>query len=546
MDWDYLYFHFANLGLVFIGLLSVQHIASPWVLVLLIPGTVIGFAVSWYIKDSRPPHIDTFIGMLSLASVIIILSGLYDLAISFENIIRIFSTALAWLCLFQSFGLKTGKSYAILQFIAICLLISSVSLALEQETVYVVYLTIFLFIFVFTMRLNLMCEHKRKGSLIIGNRDEVMGLWQQLKVGAVMFSIVLLLSAIVYPLVPRFNSLSLTWLPSTLWGLPERIPILRLLQYADNVIKENIKAKKEQRVIDAIKKREAEGSSVVGGPIPQQLERREEQKEPTIERFQAKEVNKNIDILKIESLEIKTDKTQVHLDQKCTLRAELKMNDGTVIPATRLVDWKVVGTAKVNMDKDGTLTPKETGTIQVSASYMGSFSNDLTIKVIEPLKPKKKRSFWYYLLIILLWMLIAAFLLFFIWLFRRVNKLRELYENEPRGFIRAVYEILCISFRAYGIRKLIYMACREFYNIARELCSARPEPMYAITENVLEAGFSEHEITRQHANEAIRLFHEIKDVVLEKEVIGKFWRGLLFKFLILDVLLVSIDRESFK
>jgi len=178
MDRDYLYFHFANLGLVFIGLLSVQHIASPWVLVLLIPGTVIGFAVSWYIKDSRPPHIDTFIGMLSLASVIIILSGLYDLAISFENIIRIFSTALAWLCLFQSFGLKTGKSYAILQFIAICLLISSVSLALEQETVYVVYLTIFLFIFVFTMRLNLMCEHKRKGSLIIGNRDEVMGLWQ--------------------------------------------------------------------------------------------------------------------------------------------------------------------------------------------------------------------------------------------------------------------------------------------------------------------------------------------------------------------------------
>ena len=257
MDRDALYFHFANLGLVIIGILSIQKAMDPIITAFLVLGSIGGFLFSWYFRNSRPPHIDTFIGMLSLASVVVVLSRLYETAINFENVLKIFSIALTWLSLFQSFGLKTQKSYSLLQAISASLLISSVGLALEQETVYVLYLAIFLFVIIFIMRLDLVCKKKNQGSVIIGDSDEIMSLWHQIKVGAIMFSIILTLSALVYPAVPRFNHLSLTWIPSTLLGFPEKVPILKLLQFTNKTIKD-VKVKKEQMVYDNIKKRESE------------------------------------------------------------------------------------------------------------------------------------------------------------------------------------------------------------------------------------------------------------------------------------------------
>jgi len=231
MNRDYLYFHFANLALIIIGILSIQKTVGPVITAFLVLGSMGGFSFSWYIRNSRPLHIDTFIGMLSLASVVVVLSRLYETEISFENLLRIFSTALVWLSLFQTFGLKTQKSYSMVQFISAALLISSVSLALEKETVFVLYLAVFLFILIFAMRLDLVCEKQNRGSIIVGDREEVMGLWHQIKVGAIMFSIVIILSALAYPAVPRFNNLSLSWIPSALLGLPERVPLLKLLQF---------------------------------------------------------------------------------------------------------------------------------------------------------------------------------------------------------------------------------------------------------------------------------------------------------------------------
>jgi len=534
MDRDYLYFHFANLGLVILALLSVEKVANPWVILVLIPGSIVGFVLSWQIRDSRPPHIDTFIGMLSLASVIVILSRFYDTQVSFENLLTIFSTALAWLCLFQSFGISTGKSYAVLQFISICLMISSVSLALEKETVYVVYLAIFLLVLVFTLRLGLMCEHKRKGSFIIGNREYIMGLWQQIKVAAIMFSIVLMLSAFIYPLVPRFNNLSLTWIPSTLLGLPEQIPLLKLLTSADKNLKDDKRIKKEQIVDDDTKKRETRGDvyrevakEKEGGGGPQ-----------STERFQAKEFNKNIDMFKIKSLQIMADRLVVPLDQEARLAAELRMEDGSILSATSIVDWKVVGTAKVSIDKHGRLTPKEAGELQISATYMGNFSNDLNIKIRRPLVAVKKKTFLFYIFAILIWAVAAVFLGFSVWIFVKARRLKEMYAGNPKEFVKEVYDALCKAFKIYGTPRFDYMAYREFYNLARSIVSARPEPMHAMTENILEVRFSNHEITTQHSHETIRLFHDVKEVIMEKDEVGAFWKGVLFRLCVLDVLLL--------
>ncbi len=497
---------------------------------LLVLGSIGGFLFSWYIRNSRPPHIDTFIGMLSLASVVLVLSKLYETEISFENLLKIFSTALVWLSLFQSFGLKAQKSYNLIQFISACLLISSVSLALESETVDVLYLALFLFILIFTMRLALVCEKQSRGSLIIGDRDEVMSLWHQIKVGAIMFSVILILSSIVYPMVPRFNSLSLSWIPSTLLGLPEKIPLLKLLESADKTIKD-AKVKKEQIVDDGTKKRETKQDKIQKKDI-------EEKKEEITERFKASDFKKNIDAFKIESLTIKADKNEIALDRQITLTAELKLADGSMIPATKLADWKVTGTAKVSIDRDGKLIPKEEGYVQVSATYMGAFSNDLNIKITEPVKPKKKKGFLFYFVIFLVWIIAGAMAVFLILVFIRSQKLAKMRKNNPKEFIKEVHYALCKAFKIYGIPKFNYVSYREFYNLAKELIAAKPEPMQALTEGFLEARFSSHEISAEHSQKAIELFHEVKDVILEREERNIFWKNILFRISILDVLLV--------
>lgn len=538
MDKDTLYFHLANLGLIIIGILSIQKIITPITASLMVLGSLGGFFFSWYIKDSRPPHIDTFIGMLSLASVVVILSRLYETEISFENLLKIFSTALAWLSFFQSFGLKEQKSYSLMQFISAALLISSVSLALEQEIVYVLYLAAFLFILIFAMRLDLVCEKKNRGSMIIGDKDEVMSLWHQIRLGAIMFSIILTLSALIYPAVPRFSNLSLDWIPSTLLGLPEKVPILKLVKSADKSIKD-AKVKKEQMVNDGTKKRETAKNKLERKSDESREEGNlEENKEDRTKRFKASEFKKNIDAFKVESLIIHSDKKELPLDREALLTAEVKLTDGSGFNATKLVDWKVTGTAKVSIDKDGKLTPKDEGSVQISATYMGTFSNDVNMKITKAINPKKKKSFLFYLVILLLWVLTLGLAVFSVRIFIKSQKLAEMLKNNPREFIKEVYAALCKLFKIYGIPKFDHISYREFYGIAKELISAKSESMQALTECFLEARFSDHEISAKHSQKAIELFHEVKDTVLEKDERNKFWKGFLFRLNALDVLLV--------
>lgn len=525
MNRDALYYHFANLGLVLIGLLSIQSILNPFAAMILIPGTIAGFLISWRIKDSRPQHIDTFTGMLSLAAVVVVLSGLFDIPIAFESLLKVFSVALVWLTLFQSFGLKTGKSYATLQFISIILLISSVALALEKEGYYAMMLAAFLFIFIFVMRLNLVCEKRRKGSTIIGDQEEIMSLWQQIKVGAIMFSFVLIVASFVYPFVPRFKDLSVSLIPSTLIGIIDEIPVLKLLKEAPKTIKENLKSRKQQALDDDSKKREADG----GG----------RKKEESTERFRSKEFNKQVDIFKVESLNIKVDKNEAPLDGQFKLEAELKMNDGSTIPATRLVDWKVVGSAKVSIDNDGNMTPKRQGHAQVSASYLGNFSNDLRVEITEPASPVEKKGRVYYLVMTLLWILILLFLAVSVLFFIRSRKLSELAIKDPREFIKEIYAALCRGFRVYGLRRFNYVAPREFFESSKEILSSGPESMHLMTEGVLEARFSTHEISSEHSQQSLALFHDVKDIILERDEGKHFWKKIVFRLLLLDVLLVT-------
>jgi len=512
---------------VLVGFLSIQAILNPFVFTLLTLGTIAGFLVSWQMKDSRLQHIDTFIGMLSLAAMVIIMGRLYDIAITFANLLKVFATALVWLTLFQSFGLKTGKSYAVLQFISACLLILSVALALEQETFYIINLALFLFIFMFTMRLNLVCEKKRKGSDIIGDQEDVMSLWQQIKVGALMFSLVLIVSSFVYPMVPRFESLSLNWIPSTLLGIPEQVPVLKLLNQAPKTIKENERTKEEQIVDDGSKKRETAPGSI-----------RKYGEDEIVKRFPAKEFSKDIDIFKIEDLRIRSDRDEMPLDSQAKLEAELELNDGSIIPATQLVDWKAVGTAEVSIDKKGNLVPKKEGYARISASYLGTFSNDVQIKIAGSVGPVKKKNWLHYLSIIILWLLTLLLLCLATWVFMKNKRLSELAVKDPRKFIKEIYAILCRGFRVYGIPRSDYIAHREFFESIKTLVSLRPESMHDMTEGVLEARFSTHEISTAHSQKTLGLFYEVKDAVLQRHERREFWKKILFSLFLVDVLLV--------
>ncbi len=188
-----------------------------------------------------------------------------------------------------------------------------------------------------------------------------------------------------------------------------------------------------------------------------------------MERFRAKEFNKDIDMFKIESLDIASDKKVVPLDGQCRISAELKMRDGSVIPATKLVDWKVTGTAKVSIDNKGDLTPKEEGYVYISASYLGNFSNDIKIDVTKSIVPIKKKGWLHYLVITLLWLLISALLYFTVWIFVKSKRLSELAIANPREFIKEVYTALCRGFRPYGVFKFDYVAPREFSSWQRGL-----------------------------------------------------------------------------
>lgn len=520
--------------MIIIGLFSIKEILGPVFFVVLTLGTIGGFFVSWIIKDKRQPYMDIFIGMLSLASLVVILGKLYETLLTFDNLLRLCSLALAWLAFFQSFGLKTEKSYALIQFISVCLLVTSVALALQDSTTYAVLLALFLFVLVFSMRLSLLCEKERKGSLIIGERSETMSLWQQVKLVAIIFSIVLIISSLVYPLVPRFESISFKKLPATLFSMLTDSTIMKLLEDAQNTLS-NDKNNKETKDVDneKIKTRETSGSEVVDNTSKKSCSQEE-----ITNRFSASEYNDNINAYKIESLSISAAQDKIPLDAKTSLKAELKMNDGTIIPASNIVDWKVTGTAEVSIDK-AVISPKKTGDVQISASYMGSFSNDISLKITDAVKIKQKKTFWFYLFLFLWWLVLSAAIAFIIWTYIKSRRLRKLADTDPKEFIKNTYEILCRGFKLYGIPKADYLAYREFFDTAKASLGDGNEPMHAMTEEFLEARFSQHKISKEHSYNTLSLFNKIRKAIIDQKIPKSFWKKVLFAMSVWELTLIT-------
>ncbi len=536
MDRDTLYFHISNLILVLITLVSIESVLNPFLAMILIPGTIVGFIVSWQIREHRPQHIDTFIGMLSLAAIIIIFGKLYDTAITVDNLLRIFVLALVWLAFFQSFGLKTGQSYAMTQFISVSLLISSVIMALEQEVFYTVLLTAFLFVFIFTMRLNLVCDKKRKGSHIIGYQHEIMSLPQQIKTVSMMFSFVLITTSFVYPLVPRFENISFRQLPSSLIGFPEQVPLLKMLVSAPKTVEDDKKTKEDQNIEDESRVRE------INDKQPRDSDSQKDSKgeidHSVVSRFPSEDFDENIDIFQIESLTISSDKEKVEPGEQCNLRAEIKLTDDSVIPVTNLVDWKVAGSKKVSVNRS-VLVPREEGSISVSASYLGSFSNDVDIKVTEALDSPGKTDWLHRILMILMWLFVLTLSGLFFWAFTRSIRLRELAIKDPREFIKEIYITLCRGFKIYGIPRSDYFAHREFFEFAKRLVYLKPKPLCIMTEDVLEARFSTHDISAEHSKRILGLFHDVRRIILGRPGFKESGKKFLFTLLMLDVLMLG-------
>ncbi len=528
MSKDNLYYHIANAGLLIIGLLSVfKIIGAVLFFMLILPGVIVGFLVSWQLREKRPQNVDLFIGMLSLASVVITLSRLYEVEISFNNLLTIFSIALMWLGLFQSFGVRPKEGgYALVQFISMCLLVSSVALALEQEGLYLLYLAAYLFLLIFALRINLIAEKRRKGSLVIGEQEEVLGLFSQLKLSVIIFSCLILITSLLFPFVPRFENISLRWIPSDLLGLPEKVPLLKLISDASRKIKENKTVKKEQVVDERLKKRETDK-----GTSPIQPEGKKEENE-TFPFDKNSFVDRDGLAQQIESFNIKPASVEMPLNRTTQLRAEVRIKDGTVINVTKLVEWEIQDSKILEIEENGTIKPKIEGNTIVSASFQGSFSNNVFVTITPPQAPPKKRSPIFYLFLILWWVLLTIALWLYIRIMMRRNRLKNLAFQYPRIFIREVYISLCKVLKIIGIPRLSHIAPREFVESLRQEKTLNIGALPQMTERFLEAIFSTHDITKKDSCDTFKIFDETTEVFLEKT---GFFRKIAGRVLKLEV-----------
>jgi hypothetical protein len=346
-----------------------------------------------------------------------------------------------------------------------------------------------------------------------------------------MFSLVLITSGFLYPFVPRFENLSLRWLSSTLIGRPQELFILKLLNNADITLKENKKVKQEQIVDDGSPKRETSGKETTEDKF---------KKLDDIKRFPAVEFNKDIDIFKIESLRIRSDKKEMAYNNHCQLKAELIMNDFSIISGTQLVDWRVKGDVEVNIDRNGNLTCKGEGVVQISAGYLGVLSNDIEIEILKPISPIRWKKYLGFAVVVLLYIGIICIISFLILILIKSLMLRELAVKNPREFINKVYQTLCRAFRVYGFPKYNWTAHLEYAESLKGILSNNLESMTNMTNQVLEARFSLHNITFKDSQKVLYLFHKVKDVVLENVFPRDFAKGIMFRLYILEVLMVGL------
>lgn len=522
MNRDTLYYHIANAGLLIIGLLSVYKIIGiALFLMLILPGIVAGFIVSWQLKDKRPQNVELFIGMLSLASAVITLSRLYEVEINFNNLLTMFSIALMWLGLFQSFGVRPGeRGYALVQFISICLLVSSVALALEQEGLYLLYLGAYLFLLIFALRINLIVEKRRKGSLVVGEQEVVLGLFSQLKLSVIIFSVLILITSLLFPFVPRFENISLRWISSDLLGLPEQVPVLKLISDASRRIKENKTQRKEQVVDDRLKKRETD--------LPPEFKEGEEVFPFDRDSF----VDRDGLARQIESFNIRPASVELPLNRTTQLRAEIRIKDGTAIDVTKLVEWENQDSEILEVEQNGTIKPKLKGNTIVNATYLGLFSNNVFVTIAPPQATPEKRSLIFYLFLVLWWVLLIIIVYLYIKIMMRRNRLKNLASQFPRIFIRELYISLCKVLKIIGHPRLNYVAPREFVEVLKQEKGLNIGPLPQMTERFLEAIFSTHDITRKDSSDTFKIFNETTEVFLEK---ANFFQKIAGRVLRLEV-----------
>ena len=75
-------------------------------------------------------------------------------------------------------------------------------------------------------------------------------------------------------------------------------------------------------------------------------------------------------------------------------------------------------------------------------------------------------------------------------------------------------------------------------DVNKSILSSRTKPMYFMTESVLEARFSMHEISELDAKKTLGLFHEVKSVIVARENTREFLKKILFRVFTLDVLMI--------
>ena len=167
---------------------------------------------------------------------------------------------------------------------------------------------------------------------------------------------------------------------------------------------------------------------------------------------------------------------------------------------------------------------------------MGTFSNDVQVKIVGSVGPEK--NWTHHLFISLLWLVALALAVLTMQVFIKSKRLGKLAIERPREFIKEVYATLCRGFGVYGVPRSLYVAHREFFGSVKDIVSLGPESMHRMTESVLEARFSTHEISTVHSQKILTLFYEVKDSVLQRQERRELWKKILFGLSLLEVLLV--------
>ncbi|MFH1783063.1 MAG: hypothetical protein ABH848_05555 [Candidatus Omnitrophota bacterium] len=507
------FYHWSNLALILLVIFSIRSLTGVFISYVLFLGLIVGFFVSWHIKDIKIRYIGAVINILSVVMFIFIMGEMLRPGLTFFDIIRTLSLMLAWFAFLKSFNIKGLRDYGTLQIMSVTMLILFASLKMERDIEHLHIVLLFFFIFIFTMRMNLRCEKVEKDSFMADRKDRSSIVYNDLGLAVILFLSVILIATLLYPFIPKKDNFSVDF-------LPKMIPSAFIQKISENLMEK----------IDF--------DDMMQKKLP-----RDKSPQSSSEPSTASSSD-----LVLES---------TPLSSSSVSSSSISASESPASSSSSLSS-----APSISVDA---ISPSSSASSSSSSSESSSPSSSVapeTVKIEEEeeeYEPEllRKINWWLILLLLLLlpfliWLVLLIlvpllimflpYILVAIYLIRtyiRRYVLSKKAKDNPKEFVMDIYRSLRNSLRFYGLSITTHQSHMELYDELKKHKAASSEYMHKLTTNALEASFSNHLITKEHSKEALTLFKIIRYNLLNNRESTPLWRRIFFKLAVLDITLVS-------